>query len=411
MHEKLISTLENFINDYYGIVSAHNAKRVISDFNHEWKIIANYPDNDTSYWYTRNNRHNFIDGFSKYSIALIILSAAYYKSATKEIDIIRLQKLIQEYEENNNPIWSPRPLRTIYLNIGITWHKLGISHYNKAVDAFKRYIYYQITDSSNTKYLTNAYAFRKCNTFLYQSLINDQLNLSSPTTFNDPFDCPILELLNDGTEISSLIRQAYKDCLKIACFTNNIKLPYNKDPKIWFSELVKNDKKHKEDKDEFLNSLMWAHYADSHRGVCIKYSFFDSISRLGCEDKNIVAYFKDVKYSDTDISKYTKNTINFDDAFFHKGKEWEYENELRFLYYNLNDHGEHRSIDIPNCIEAIYFGVKCSEEDKETIKNIMKNKELVKKDQNGNILGKEPIKFYQMKIDEKHFGQIKAVKI
>ena len=343
MHEKLISTLENFINDYYGIVSAHNAKRVISDFNHEWKIIANYLGNDTSYWYTGNNRHKFIDGFSKYSIALIILSAAYSNlSKIKENNIINLQKLILEYEKNKNTSLELLPLRIVYSNLGIIWHKLGEKYDGKALEAFKKHIYYHITWSSNTKYLTTAYAFRKCNTFLYQSLINEQLNLSSPTSFNDPFDCPIMELLNDGNEISSLIHQAYKDCLKFACFTSNIKLPYNKDPKIWFSELVKDDKKHKEDKNEFLNSLMWAHYADSHRGICIKYSFFDSISRLGCEDKNIVAYFKDVKYSDTDTSKYTKNTINFDDAFFHKGKEWEYENELRFLYYNLNDHGEHR---------------------------------------------------------------------
>lgn len=146
------------------------------------------------------------------------------------------------------------------------WHKLNYD--NRAIEAFKKYIYYLIIVSSHTAYSPTSFAFRKCTNFLYQSLVNEQLNLSSPTTFNAPFDCPIRELLNNGDDISKLQLQAYEDCLKIACFMSNVKLPYPKDQNIFFSEPVYNEKKHKKDKKEFLNTLMWAHYADSHKGIC-----------------------------------------------------------------------------------------------------------------------------------------------
>lgn len=105
--------------------------------------------------------------------------------------------------------------------------------------------------SSHTAYSPTAYAFRKCTNFLYQSLVNEQLNLSSPTTFNDPFDCPIRELLNNGDDISKLQLQAYKDCLKIACFTSNIKLPYFNESDDGHGGFIFNEKKHRKDKKEF----------------------------------------------------------------------------------------------------------------------------------------------------------------
>ena len=241
--------------------------------------------------------------------------------------------------------------------------------------------------------------------FLYQSLINDQLNISSPVTFNDPFDCPIRELLNNDDDVSYLIRQAYRDCLKIACFISNDKLPYLNE-----SNEVIREKKHDNDVYEYLNELMWAHYADSHRGICVKYKFPGILSILGSAKSNKVAYFKDVKYSDNDLSKYSsKDSITLEDAFFLKGEQWEYENELRYLYFDLEGDGEYGTVNAPNCIEAIYFGMRCPESDRRTIYNIMKDKKLITYDLNGVIKEEKPVQFYQMKVDKSHFGQIKVV--
>ena len=172
-------------------------------------------------------------------------------------------------------------------------------------------------------------------------------------------------------------------------------------PAQWVDITSEEYEDHKNDKDEFLNELMWAHYADSHKGICIQYNLPDYMSKLRNENGSIVSYFNDVKYSDEDLGSYSnKDAISSEDAFFLKGKKWEYENELRFLRFDLNGKGEHETIKIPNCIEAIYFGLECSEKDKETIINIMESKNL-----------KKSVEFYQMEFDDQHFGQLKAVKI
>ncbi|MDD6781623.1 MAG: DUF2971 domain-containing protein [Bacteroidales bacterium] len=397
MEEKAVKSLEIYINNYLEKVTVYNAQQCMKDFDENWKTITDETPKRQS----------------KYGLALVIFSVANYElSNISEKNISFLSNLIYQYDKNEDVKYKFGIKQSLFFNLGLCWHKLGKLYDGRAIEAFKKYVFYIITQSSRTSYRPTAYAFRKCTTFLYQSLVNEQLNLSSPTTFNDPFDCPIRVLLYKGNDVSSLVRQAYQDCLKIACFSSNVKLPYPKDTNNPLSESVFDEKKHRKDKKEYLNSLMWGHYADSHKGICIKYSFNNSISLLGSENPNIVAYFKDVKYSNGDMSKYSnKDSITLEDAFFLKGKQWEYENELRFLYYDLNGNSDYGTIDIPSCIEAIYFGLKCSNKDKETIQNIMRSKRFIRKDLNGKELSNSAIQFYQMELDYKHFGQLKAVRL
>lgn len=395
--EEINQRIEKYIKDYNESVTSINAQKAIDEFDDKWEAIISYRIDETPTIQ------------SKYGLALVIFSVAIYESSTtREQEIIQLATLISRYDKNENVKYKFVVKTSLFFNLGSCWHKLGVLYDSKAVEAFKRYIYYSITQSSHTSYRPTAYAFRKCTTFLYQSLINEQLNISSPTTFNDPFDCPIHVLLNKGEDLYFLIRQAYQESLKIACFSSNVKLPYYHEDK----GVCSHEKKHKKDKKEYLNSLMWAHYADSHKGICIKYRFCHPISQLGNANPNVVAYFKDVKYSNGNMLKYSnKNSITMEDAFFLKGKQWEYENELRFLFYDLNGTGEYGTIDIPGCIEAIYFGLKCSMQDKQTIQNILQSKIFIQKDLDGTRGPDSPISFYQMELDYKHFGQLKAVKL
>ena len=400
----IAANLEKYIEIYYEKVSIDNAQQVIREFDDNWSIIPNYLIDETE------KRQ------SKYGLALVIFSVANYEiDNLTEDKVVRMSNLIDEYERNTNVKYQFGIKEALFFNLGSCWHKLGMLYDNEAIEAFKKYVYYIITQSSNTSYRPTAYAFRKCTPFLYNSLINDRLNLSSPTTFNDPFDCPIIPLMklsNNVDDIVPLVRKAYLDCLKVACFVSNTKLPYLKNPKDVLSAPVFDEKKHLSDKKEFLNELMWAHYADSHRGICIKYRFCESISQLGNTNVNVVSYFKDVEYSDEALNTYSnKNAINMKDAFFLKGKQWEYENELRFIYFDLNSNSDYGTISIPNCIEAIYFGLNCSKEDKERIISIMKTKKHVTKDLRGTVISEEPIQFYQMELDDEHFGQIKETRI
>ncbi len=72
--------------------------------------------------------------------------------------------------------------------------------------------------------------------------------------------------------------------------------------------------------------LMWSHYADSHRGVCLE---FDSMSKF-------MAHAQEVRYSETrePIRAYheTKQQM-MEKALLTKSSRWAYEDEYRLLRY------------------------------------------------------------------------------
>lgn len=404
-----MTEIQTYINNYNENITASNAQQAVDEFlkNHStWKNVVGHMINGQD--------GKIKDGEREYGNVLVIFSAAISEINPITEDIIdTLNEEVQEYE-NKVKNMSEIKLR-LYGNLGFCWHKLGMLYDNIAIEAFKKYIYYQLDISNHTRYKElTCYSFRNCSKFLFQSLVNESLNLSSPTTFNDIFDCPIMELMNNDDEISQLIRKAYLSGVKVACFVKNEKLPYLNENS---DDYIRDDKKNESDKEEYLNELMWAHYADSHNGICIKYKFHSDITTSDYDSKNYVAYFKDVEYT-SDLKKFSEqNSINTNDAFFAKGESWKYENELRLLYFNPTNRDSHVSLPISSCIEAVYFGVKCSDNDKQTIKNILKGRKCISykyqriDNRTEEIKEEKDIEFFQMKIDDKIFGAIKAVKI
>ena len=334
---------------------------------------------------------------------MILYSVGIFELETlSEDEVELLSERIKFFDENEPVKYMLRIKTTLFINVALCWHRLGDKYKKNIIDSIKKYIYYLICDSYNTSYSPSAYKFRTCNEYLFQSLINESIGLTSPGYFNDPFDSPILELLNNDEDFSQYIRQAYNEGLKVSCFSSNIKLPREET-----HQVINNEEKLKEALPEYLNELMWAHYADSHKGVCIKYHFPNSFTKFVDNSDGVTCFFNDVTYSNSDISQYSnKDSINMKDAFFLKGKQWEYENELRLLYFDVNGREGYKVIKAENCIEAVYFGLRCSEENKTTIMNILKDKKLIREKQT-----ESPIKFYQMEVDKEHFGQVKAVEI
>ena len=332
-------------------------------------------------------------------------------------NIAHLSELIYQYDTDDDVKYKSGVKQSLFLNLGLCWHKLGTRYDENAVSAFKKCLFYLLAQSNKNSFANlSLFAFRKCNEYLYKSLINEQLNLSSPSEFNDSFDCPILVLLKMyEDDVNKLILKAYNDSLKVSCFMRNIKLlPEKNENGNWITDDNGNPiykKKHDIDADEYLNGLMWAHYADFHKGICIKYHFNEKMTNMIVDSDKIISYFRDIKYSDKDMSKYSnKDSISVEDSFFLKGKNWEYENELRYLYFDIDGTEKHKQIDSPNCIEAVYFGVKCSQADKDTIMKILKDQKLIAYDLQDNRTEKD-IEFYQIEMDLKHFGQLNAVKL
>jgi len=388
--ERSYNEIISYIGKYENNVSKNNAKEVINLFKEEWVNTIENSGED-------------------YGNALIVYSTGVFELETLSTDEVELlSKRIKFFDEKKSVRLQLGIKTALFINLAQCWYRLGDKYRKNIIDSIKKYIYYLIGCSYNTSYSPSAYKFRTCNKYLFQSLINESIGLTSPGYFNDPFDSPIRELLNNEDEFSQYIRQAYNDCLKVSCFSSNIKLP-REDEKT--HQLIHKEEKLKGALPEYLNELMWAHYADSHKGVCIKYHFPNSFTKFVHNSDGVTCFFYDIIYSDSDICQYSKkDSINMKDAFFLKGKQWEYENELRLLYFDVKGREGYKVIKAENCIEAVYFGLRCSEEDKTTIMNILKDKKLITIDLEKNQT-ESPIKFYQMEVDKEHFGQVKAKEI
>lgn len=185
MDENDIKLLDNYIDNYLEKVTAENAQQCVNEFDNNWKTITAYIADETPAYQ------------SKYGLALVIFSVANFELlniSPKNMEF--LSDLIYQYDKDENVKYQFGVKQSLFCNLGLCWHKLGQRYDNEAILAFKKYLFYLLNQSNNSSFSgLSAFGFRKCNEYLYQSLINEQLNISSPSEFNDPFDCPILVLL------------------------------------------------------------------------------------------------------------------------------------------------------------------------------------------------------------------------
>lgn len=400
-----ISKIKQYVADNQNATDAEAANKAVTEFLNNymnWKDIVGYMVVGE-------------DGEQLYGAALCTYSGNLSLSKYLAEDTVKLlHDELSEYEGKVKYMYDFK--NALYFNLVICFHKLSLATNEELKRYLKKAIYYSLADANHTSYKVECYAYRSTKDYILSSFKNEKVSMSSPTTFNDPFDCPMLELLTMyGDDISKLVSESYKECLKIACFVKNTKVQ----PEFDEENNINWVQKHNNDSEEYLNELMWAHYADNHKGVCIKYHFNNDITKFADNDKNQIAYFRDIEYT-SDMDVYRKNgAINLQDAFFVKGKVWEYENELRLLAYDLNGTGDYASIDAKDSIAAIYFGLKCPKNKIKEIIDILKgckwvNEKSIWDETNHSIINvkeEHPIEFFQMKIDETHFGKLKAVKI
>lgn len=196
------------------------------------------------------------------------------------------------------------------------------------------------------------YSFRNSTEYLLSELAKKELGVSSPEEFNDPFDCLILSSIRQTEQkkdfkeymkrhdIKTFIDELRK--IRVRCFIGEDNAIINTPP--------------------FLNTLMWAHYANSHKGICIKYSVNEDSPLLCNKDMGnlIKGRLDHVIYSDLFLEN--KGVLNYDECFLTKSSVWEYEDEYRLVYYDAQKDAKHYTIPLDELgikIEAIYFGLNC----------------------------------------------------
>lgn len=251
------------------------------------------------------------------------------------------------------------------------FHNAYINADQKSLDK----LWKEETPKSLIKFYSGKYEPNGSNYF-WDSISNNTLWLSSPSFFNDPFDC----VINANYSAEAVL----SECLGHDYDMANFLLSYSdiKEATDNVTEYLKEKNEGKQlyleksiyvacftEKGNLLSSRMWAHYANIHSGVCVEYDFasVSNVSPFACIP---------IRY--TDDYRYLLNPNNINDdvsnfmKFFTKAKEWEYETEWRVAVQNerLNMIGYNVPIASP---VAIYLGCKASEKFKKDVVSTCKN--------------------------------------
>ena len=276
---------------------------------------------------------------------------------------------------------SNKLMSNIYILAGEIYSILELD--NEALKYYKRALYYKTllrTDMEKEDYVY-LYSFRSFNVFSLSDLINNEITVSPSKKMNDPFDSVInlwgseeqLKVTcKEHKHIKNLSRSF--DYFRIRSFCNG------------------------ETEEALENLLMWSHYADEHRGYCVKYKLSKHFIKQEENDSFEHMFLKPIIYrkdeEKVDISGMT--SINTDLAFATKHESWKYEKEVRLIVYNPNKEESFYGIplDKDSCIEAIYFGCKCEPKTINTIKNLFSKADI-------------PPKFFQVYSESKDVYQLK----
>jgi hypothetical protein len=118
----------------------------------------------------------------------------------------------------------------------------------------------EYTDSQMTDDFTN-FRYRRIDRHLIDSLVNPSLYFAKPNSLNDPFDCRI-DLQNSFARAASSTtgdrKKWLSQFLDVQPFFENWKIVMDGLGVCCFSSTA-------------VDTLLWAHYADNHRGVCLEY--------------------------------------------------------------------------------------------------------------------------------------------
>ncbi|MFI5416343.1 MAG: DUF2971 domain-containing protein [Nitrososphaerales archaeon] len=209
----------------------------------------------------------------------------------------------------------------------------------------------KINSKELTKMKNIVYKYFRINQYLYDTLISNQLYFSSIGQFNDPYDChiAIFDKISEDDFIV-FVENSFKDTETqkkyIDAFRNNPE-EFSKQ----FIEMFKGWLKYlgiccfTKGKE---NVLLWSHYADSHRGVCLGFDYELMKKKFPQFDAVIYGdepFYFDIKNPGDSITK----------TALRKSSNWKYEDEIRFFMERS------KNIDFfQEALLEVNFGSRCN---------------------------------------------------
>ena len=172
------------------------------------------------------------------------------------------------------------------------------------------------------------FCFRSCTDYSFNDIEKDTISLAHPREFNDPLDTLLVRWIEDSIREQDLkdecrayllLMKKVVEHIKLRCFIRSEGMSARKKTKLGVAN---------------LNVLMWAHYANSHKGFCIEYEFdLDFLSNNFKADEKLL-FIQPIEYKD---SLKLDKTFSMKTALFEKGYFWKYENEMRMCLFDIEN--------------------------------------------------------------------------
>ncbi|WP_428737440.1 DUF2971 domain-containing protein [Sulfurimonas sp.] len=262
------------------------------------------------------------------------------------------------------------------------------------------------------------FKYRAVNQYSLQNLEEDTIWLADPKSFNDPYDCAhtfdyeFIAKSRDHEYIKNFLDSEHNN-LSLSKIKQNEILQSHEPLKALFDYLLKDEEAEKKEgielvfleiqkkmSEDFIKTssisfsssfklcsfseindslLMWAHYADYHKGFCIEYD----IENIPYSDYRR-RFLYPVIYSDSmfdatehfmqDAKSENFNSLHLIKAGLVKAKDWTYEKEWR-LIFSSGTLAQEQSYYMGKP-KAVFLGTRISESNQEKLVQICERKKI-----------------------------------
>jgi tetratricopeptide (TPR) repeat protein len=268
-------------------------------------------------------------------------ATAYNNRGSSKANLGQHGNAIQDYDKaiEINPKYA-----TAYYNRGDSKHHLG--QYEEMYEDCRSIIKYTKELPQKNK---SIYKYIPINNHQLLSLINKEIYCSNYKKLNDPLECFFIN--NEESFFGYFLNKK------------------NINPRILS---LTHDRESK---------LMYSHYADSHKGICVEYE----IELDNLENSDNISFGK-VEYAQKE------KITNLKDLYMLKNSEWTYELEYRVVRFDNEEF-------LPVKIRSVVFGYKCPLEHRKIITTLLKNTNVkyheMKQKGNTNNIHLQPILEYE----------------
>lgn len=219
------------------------------------------------------------------------------------------------------------------------------------------------------------FKYTSINKNTFKALKNNELFFSSPVYFNDPFDA-VCDIFYEGTKDDWKFfwgDEFTDDDLEIFLHDHTKKMSDGRFKLIKEKQNIDPSKAYQntgrvlsltQKKDDIL---MWSHYADEHKGICLCFESIKLNDQLGFYFDSEFLPLYEVKYSDqipSPINYFDFNMEGFIQFLTTKYLSWNYEKEYRLIGSNtdLNDYSGALKKFKKNSLVGIIFGLNTPRE-------------------------------------------------